>query len=210
MKKLLLCFALFAILSLPAFGQCGPTTTYLGLTLPSHNANGWDTCLNNNSSTLDDFFGGVTTVPAFKAQSLQLMATGTALAVTNNATIGGTLGITGITTFGAGIFGTTAFFSGSVISPSIAVAQDCGTTATCSNTSLGEPYIVTGVVTVSSHNATISGISPAFANTNGRCICSDNTTSSSGCNANINSVSVIGVTAGGTSDNVTYMCVGNQ
>lgn len=231
MKTLLRFFALLLLPAACAFAQCGPTTANLGLNLPAHGTNNWDTCLNNNANTIDNYLSGASILPPFKAAGLTLSGTGLAanngafsgtLSVTGtatfsgnfvlggNASVTGNLIVLGTTAFSSGLTGTTGAFSGNVTSPSILTGGDCGTSTTCSNTSLPKPYIVTGKITVSSNNATISGISPAFGNTSARCWCADNTTAANGCNANLNSVSTIGITAGGSSDNVSYGCAGTQ
>lgn len=115
------------------------------------------------------------------------------LDVAGNATISGNATVTGTLTAGG-----------------IPALSYCGTVSTCGNTAQAKPYVVFGKVTVSGNNATISAISPPFASTASSCVCSDNTSSSNGCLAALNSTTTIGITAGGASDTVSYSCFGTQ
>ena len=89
---------------------------------------------------------------------------------------------------------------------------DCGTTTTCAGGFKAYQQEVIGTVTLASGAATVTGISPAFADTNFKCTAQDNSASTSSPRALPASASSITVTIdGGTStDTVNYHCIGTS
>lgn len=100
--------------------------------------------------------------------------------------------------------GTTAFTLSEV-----SINTYCGTTTTCANTAIANPVKRTwGAVTLSGGTATITGVTPAFANTTQpQCGCQDTTTGTDACSAVLASTSSITVT-GNSTDTVQYSCWG--
>lgn len=85
----------------------------------------------------------------------------------------------------------------------------CGTTTTCSNTVVANPLKnVWGTVTLAAGTATITGISPAFANTTTpQCSCEDTTSPLQACSAVLASTSSVTVN-GNATDVDKYHCWG--
>jgi hypothetical protein len=83
----------------------------------------------------------------------------------------------------------------------------CGTTTTCSNTAQSSPRVVWGTVTLSSGTATVGSMTAWTSTTSFVCTPNDTTTAGG---AKITNTSTSSITiAGGTSDVVNYVCVGN-
>ncbi len=132
---------LFLLCSLPLFGQCGSTTPYLGLNLPSHGATGWDTCLNNNSTILDNYLGGGSILSGLKISGLTVSGTGLASntgSFSGNVSVGGNETVTGNATVtgNVGIVGTLEITAETTINTGIAnngtgFEHERVTTATC-------------------------------------------------------------------------------
>lgn len=97
MKRLL-----FLLISVAAFGQ---TTPNLNLNIPAYNTQNWQVLMNANFNNLDSYLSGQIgfTLPAFKAAGLTLSGTGLTSntgTFSGNVTVGGTLGVTGVSTLG--------------------------------------------------------------------------------------------------------------
>lgn len=99
---------------------------------------------------------------------------------------------------------TTAYVSGE-----ITVNVNCGSTTTCANTAVANPLKhVWGSAALTAGAATITGISPAFADTTTpQCGCQDTTTGTDACSAVLASTSSVTLT-GNTTDTVQYSCWG--
>lgn len=127
------------------------------------------------------------------------VAAGKAAVISNSITIAGTDGIT--STLPA-------------VTSGIAAAYFCGASsgnATCANTATGgTARVISGLATLASNSAVISGISPAFTSTTTfACASNDQTTVGNPTKVvNTSSSSITITNTTGASDVVAYVCVG--
>ncbi len=85
--------------------------------------------------------------------------------------------------------------------------QDCGTTTTCAGGYTSTAQIVYGTAPLSAGSATVTSLSPAFANTNFICVASDNTDATKPAHALAASANSITL-AGNGNDTLAYQCMG--
>jgi hypothetical protein len=203
--------------------QSGPTLTGTVTASTLTSASGSNLYLisaSGQNSTLTAASGGMTFLGSNGTNSLVLdtspalrpvAAGGVALGTTGNPWSNlylGTAGTNNIKVTGTATAARTATFPDASITVSGAKAYDCGATTTCANTNNSASVrIVSGVVTLASGTATVSGISPAFTSTSSFvCVGTDRTSAAAVKIANA-STSSITVTGTGT-DVVGYQCVG--
>lgn len=134
-----------------AAAQCTPTTPNLGLAIPPYNDSGWNTCINNNFTILDNYLSGVNIFPAFKVAGLTVSGTGLTSntgAFSGNVTIGGSLTVTGS-------------LVGSLSLTNLSLSGTLGVTGTSTlgNASLSGTLGVAGVSTLAAVSATTGAFS---------------------------------------------------